>query len=96
MQHYRQGDVLFVKVDSLPKGLKKQASDVIVEGETTGHAHRLVNGSIRASATAMFLVCQATAQVMHEEHATVKLPPAIYQVIRQREYSPEAIRTVAD
>jgi hypothetical protein len=31
-----------------------------------------------------------------QEHSTVQISPGIYQIIRQREYSPEAIRTIAD
>lgn len=36
------------------------------------------------------------AQIVHEEHATVTLPPGEYEVIRQREYAPEAPQWVAD
>ena len=36
------------------------------------------------------------AQVVHDEHATIALPPGKYRITRQREYSPEAIRNVAD
>ena len=32
----------------------------------------------------------------HEEHAKVKLKPGLYEVRRQREYTPEEIRNVAD
>ncbi len=32
----------------------------------------------------------------HEQHPEIELPPAWYRVLRQSEYTPEAIRTVAD
>jgi len=32
----------------------------------------------------------------HEEHATLLVPPGTYEVRRAREYTPEAIRSVAD
>lgn len=32
----------------------------------------------------------------HQEHDTLAIPVGIYRVIRQREYSPEEIRNVAD
>jgi hypothetical protein len=32
----------------------------------------------------------------HEQHPAVELPPAWYRVLRQSEYTPESIRTVAD
>lgn len=39
---YRHGDVLLIKVDGLPDiPLKKKKGKVILEGEVTGHAHRL-------------------------------------------------------
>ncbi|HEX7828680.1 MAG TPA: hypothetical protein VF787_03455 [Thermoanaerobaculia bacterium] len=36
------------------------------------------------------------AELVHEEHATVPLTDEKYVVLRQREYSPEEIRQVAD
>lgn len=36
------------------------------------------------------------AELRHEEHGTIVLPRGTYRVVRQREYSPEAIRAVAD
>lgn len=36
------------------------------------------------------------AQVVHDEHAPITLPPGNYRVVRQREYAPEQIRQVAD
>lgn len=36
------------------------------------------------------------AQLLHEEHGTIEIPTGTYRVIRQREYTPEAIRYVAD
>lgn len=42
------------------------------------------------------LVVRRDALVRHQEHAPLVLPPGGYEVRRQREYSPEAIRNVAD
>ena len=36
------------------------------------------------------------AELRHDEHSTIVLPRGTYRVSRQREYSPEAIRQVAD
>lgn len=45
----------------------------------------------------MFLeVTGETAEVVHEEHATIKLPQGTYRVWRQREYSPTEIRIIRD
>lgn len=42
------------------------------------------------------LVVSRPAALTHEEHGRIGLPPANYEVIIQREYSPEAVRNVAD
>ena len=94
---YRQGDVLFTKIEALPKKLTRRKSNVVVEGESTGHAHRLVSGRILEDAKGfLFLEVLRNTQVVHEEHNAIDLEPGYYQVIRQREYSPEAIRLVLD
>jgi hypothetical protein len=94
---YRQGDVLFTAIPELPEGLTPRKSQVIVEGEATGHAHRLLEGSVLADAQgALFLEVLAATQVIHQEHHPIDLEPGYYQVTRQREYTPEAIRAVAD
>ena len=93
----RQGDVLFVKIEALPEGLAERESPVVVEGEVTGHAHRLAQGRVLEDAQGMlFLEVLKATQVVHEEHHAIDLAPGCYRVIRQREYSPEAIRTVID
>jgi hypothetical protein len=52
---YRQGDILFKKIDKIPKKAKKIETDVIVEGEATGHAHKIVNGFIFQTWNEMFI-----------------------------------------
>ena len=37
-----------------------------------------------------------TVALTHQEHETIKLPPGQYVVRIQREYSPQALRNVAD
>ena len=94
----RQGDVLFVKIEALPAevALTERKGQIVVEGEVTGHAHRLAAGRILEAQGMFFLEVLKATQVVHEEHHAIDLAPGIYQVIRQREYSPEAIRTVLD
>ncbi len=94
---YRQGDLLFVRQTALPADLKERRGNVIVEGETTGHAHRLKTGRVlEAPDGALWLDVTATTQVVHEEHGPITLDAGPWLVVRQREYSPEAIRTVID
>lgn len=43
IKQYRHGDILLIKIDKLPKNIKfkTKKSKIILEGEVTGHAHRL-------------------------------------------------------
>ena len=83
---YRHGDVLITKVSDIPKGAKKKVDNVIVYGESTGHAHRLIGGEIFTKGNAMFLKVTKKGKLVHEEHKTIELPKGLYAVIRQREY----------
>jgi hypothetical protein len=97
-EQYRQGDVFILRIDRIPDEAQPQYSPIIVRGETTGHAHRLVGGEILrvALTNLLYLACTAQAQVVHEDHATITLPPGLYEVRRQREYHPDEIRLVED
>lgn len=84
---------------------------VLAYGEVTGHAHALAEVSTKtkpegkvkafsatpwdASAERFIQVLETTA-LKHEEHDPVVLDKGVYKVVRQNEYSPEAIRQVAD
>jgi hypothetical protein len=103
---YRQGDVLIERVAELPRNTKavKRENGLIIlaRGEATGHHHSISEGSCALlevpGVTDRFLrVAAGGAAVEHQEHDTITLPgPAKYRVRRQREYTPEAIRNVAD
>lgn len=98
----RQGDVLLVRVRSIPKAAKRQHSKgmiVLAYGEVTGHAHTVDAGKAVLSlgeGGVMFLTVEELTAVRHQQHAPLTLEPGNYKVIRQREYTPEAIRNVAD
>lgn len=49
-----------------------------------------------SGATQSILTLGRDAKLVHQEHATIALDAGEYRVTRQREYSPEAIRNVAD
>ena len=104
---YRQGDVLVVPVEGIPKGVEpvplNQGRIVLAHGEATGHAHAIRDD--RATLfrdphlAEVFLQVSGGAPVAleHEEHAAIALPPGIYRVVRQREYQPGMVpRHVAD
>lgn len=97
---YRHGDVLIGTVPALPAGAVPQAGLVLAHGEVTGHAHRIreagAAGLFRHGGTLYLRVSAPTATLVHEEHRPIVLPAGVYRVWQQREYSPEAIRTVVD
>ena len=98
---YRQGDVLLRKINQLPKGKRtKRISGEVLEGEATGHIHRireLEQAEVLEIGNGLFVsVGEDGVSLVHEEHKTIELPPGDYEITRQREYSPEAIRNVAD
>lgn len=89
---YRQGDVLLRKVNTLPRKARKIKTDTILEGEVTGHAHRIEQGSIfllSGSEDSMFVQVNPGGRLVHDEHGPIDLEPGIYEVVRQREYNPE-------
>ncbi|MBA7541543.1 hypothetical protein ES705_33859 [subsurface metagenome] len=131
-KHYRQGDILLIKIDELPPLKFKEKKDkVVLEGEVTGHAHklegeakilevaeRIANPSFDSLRTTWnintltahlgdftsgprsqvigYAVVDTPAELTHEEHDTITIPPGKYQIRRQREYDEEEIRFVED
>jgi hypothetical protein len=106
MKIYRQGDVLIRAISSIPEGAKDVTPKdriVLAYGEVTGHAHAIAPGQATefsfaeaAGVVRRFLNVVKSAVVRHEEHAPIPLPPGAYEIVQQREYTPEEIRNVAD
>lgn len=102
---YRQGDVLLIAATRCGANAEPVAREngrvVLAHGEATGHAHALVDdhvtlGEVPTTKRRYLRIVKKPAALLHEEHAPIELPPGMYEVRRQREYSPEEIRTVAD
>jgi hypothetical protein len=102
---YRQGDVLIVPVKTVPDQLdpieRENGYVVIAHGEATGHAHVIKSEGAALfrdpKLMAVFLnVAEEPVALEHEEHATIMLPPGNYRVVRQQEYTAEAIVHVRD
>lgn len=101
----RQGDVFIERVDAAPGKARPVARDgervILAAGEVTGHHHAVIDRdvellSVADEADRWLRVGADGATVVHEEHGPIALEPGIYRVRIQREYSPEAIRNVAD
>jgi hypothetical protein len=108
-QLYRQGDVLFTRIDRLPAGeRKKRANATVAYGEVTGHSHALavedrkvaevleIGDGLYVHVTGAGVRIEGGATFVHEEHGSITLEPGAYRVTIQREYLPEGIQNVAD
>jgi hypothetical protein len=96
---FRQGDVLLLKVDHVPAQAEPEPRGgriVLAEGEVTGHAHAIEERDARAFTHEgqRYLLTRSRAQLIHEEHAPIEVPPGAYRVIIQREFEPDPIRSV--
>lgn len=94
---FRQGDVMLVAVEGSPADARDEPRDasgrvVLAYGERTGHAHALHEPGVRmlrAANQEVFLEVLAPANLLHEEHERIAIPPGAYRVVRQREWTDE-------
>ena len=96
MKMYRQGDVLLVETEKPTGALQPRKDGVVLEGEITGHSHRLTAGAVLDGPRGPFVRADKGTELVHEEHATITIPEGWYRVIRQREYDEKEIRYVRD
>lgn len=96
---FRQGDVLLVAVEALPEQAQPEPRGgriILAEGEVTGHAHAVEEHDARTFTHEgeRYLLTKSKAQLIHEEHAPIEVPPGAYRVVIQREYEPDPVRSV--
>ena len=104
-----QGDLLIVKIDKLPDGLKSvKAEDglFVVAHSETGHNHVIDATKTKAfelkkpDIYQMFLQVDEPTPINHlrsfDTHEPILVGPGIYRIARQREYTPEGYRRAAD
>lgn len=104
-----QGDILLTKVRSLPggdltvEGLRADGQLVLARSSTAHH--HVVEGEARIHQTSdpltSYLVVEGEhADVVHlrphDTHETLRLPTGVWEVRRQREWTPEGWRRVED
>lgn len=104
----RQGDVLVIQTSesAIPTDVQKVEREgslvILAHGEVTGHSHHIAEADVelfRSTSEAIdswLRVGSGGANLKHQEHSTITLPPGTYKVKRQVEYTPEAIVRVAD
>jgi hypothetical protein len=104
-----QGDVLFRRVDELPSDVTEcnAGKQLVVAHSETGHHHAIEPGAARLfekverNPMICFLQIDGSfADVVHhrphDTHETVRLLKGIWEVRRQREWTPEGLRRVED
>lgn len=99
--YIQQGDTLYFP-EALPKDLVELKTNVVQEGEATGHAHRLHGEGFQLfeqpKTKEKFLRVVEPTALRHEEHKEITLPPGDYRVgiVREYDHFSEEARRVAD
>lgn len=104
-----QGDVLFRRVEKLPANAQrvKRKGRVVVAHSETGHDHAIDDLGVVRYEIGDPIVCYLQVNGLHADvvhhrahdtHATLRLEGggSIWEVRRQREFSPEGWRVVQD
>lgn len=102
----RQGDVMLEPIAALPETAQPKNTEgraIIAYGEVTGHHHSFAPKSVKlfqyqegGNAVAVLEVPKRGAQIEHQEHSAIPLEAGAWRHVQQVEYTPEAIRNVAD
>jgi replicative DNA helicase len=106
MKQFRQGDVYLVEIDERDardiSQAKKRTSNVLLEGEATGHAHKFDQGEAEIldipqprwnrredgvpQIANTFVRVKKEARLNHDEHGAIIIPVGFYRMTRQREF----------
>ncbi len=99
MKYLQQGDVL-LKPCEIPKSAKDIKTNVLQEGEHTGHAHRLYGDgfTIYQDKDTKYLRLVEPVMLKHEEHKEISLPAGDYVIgiVREYDHLEEEARNVID
>ena len=104
-----QGDMMLIRIDALPADAKPVASErgaFILTHSETGHHHIVMERPTVKFFSAMdvfrsYLVVEDTPAVLEhlrptDTHESLEIKPGIYEVRRQREYSPAGWQRAAE
>ena len=87
-QPARQGDLLLITLDKLPKGLKKKRDKILVHSDSTQHDHTLVKGTVYTRGEKIYINVPQDTQIVHtEDHGPVNVPKGVYEVRRQVQHT---------
>lgn len=98
---YRHGEVLLVRIEQLPEGLKPSNTKVFMIG-SHGNNHSIDNGTIYFKDdgfTFGYLEAKNTS-LYHPEHqdetGKASIEDGFYKLIKQQEYTPDGLVPVID
>lgn len=104
-----QGDMLIRRIDKLPEGVIKATPEdgnfIVAHSETQHHHVVKARPDVQYYTSAndnllAYLVVDNTATVEHlrgfDTHEPIEIPAGIFEIRRQREYTFEGFRRVAD
>ena len=87
----RQGDILLQLTEmggiEISDSVRVVEDGVIALGEVTGHAHKVVGGTLTSQYGALRVIAAEGTKVVHDEHADLELEPGIWLVRNQEEYA---------
>lgn len=106
-QQGRQGDVFMRRITQLPDGIKQ---DKVVDGKyilghsESGHAHTMAADDVILyyidDPLIAYLEVKSPTPLIHEKtydvHESIMIDEGIYEIRRQREYTPKGFRRVVD
>lgn len=103
-QIYQQGDVVFVKVESIPlkAKLEEEFDGIVQYGEHTGHKHKLTGKEFEMfqffEEGRRYLSVKKITALKHEEHNPIELPAGNYEVriVRELDWFSDMERKVVD
>ncbi len=85
----QQGDVMMIPVAQIPESAKPINSNVLAEGEATGHAHRVTGSDcqlLEEDQKIFMRILSGDCSVTHEEHADQAVAPGEYEIRQVLEY----------
>ncbi len=93
---WKHGDIFIATIDAIPGDVIRRPAWVLVEGEATGHSHRLDRSGaaerLERGETLYLRVLAEQATVIDQQHRPITLPRGLYQVWQQRGSLPGAPR----
>lgn len=94
----RHGDVVIVRAEKC--ATEGKPTNVLAEGEATGHAHRVDKAKalkVANSVTQRLLsIARGAVTLDHEEHTAQKIPRGTYRTGIQSQWTPEGLKRVID